>query len=176
MVNERQRPGTDEYAPFYEGYVTRVPQGDIIDIARRQIEGTLGLLNTIEEERAQFAYAPDKWTIKNMVSHMADAERVFSYRALRFGRGDETPVPGFDENVYARESNADARSFESIVNELRAVRAATLALWEGFPAEAWRRAGTANDRSITVRALAYITAGHELHHVAILQERYLNAR
>lgn len=176
MANERQRPGTNEYAPFYEGYVTRVPDGDIIDLARRQIDDTLAVLNDIDEDRSRFAYAPGKWTIKQMVSHMADAERVFSYRALRFARGDETPVPGFDENVYARESNADARSFESIVKELRAVRAATLALWEGLPAEAWRRAGTANDRSVTVRALAYITAGHELHHRSILQERYLDAQ
>ncbi len=173
MVNERQRPGTNEYAPFYEGYVSRVPEGDIIEIARGQIAETMSLLETIDEERSNFAYAAGKWTVKQVVSHMADAERVFAYRALRFGRGDATPVPGFDENVYARSSNTEARTFKSIVAELRAVRAATIELWEGFPSEAWARSGTANDRSVTVRALAYITAGHELHHRAILQDRYL---
>jgi uncharacterized damage-inducible protein DinB len=176
MANERQRPGSNEYAPFYEGYISRVPEGDIIEITRAQIGETVALLDGVDEERAAFAYAPGKWTIKQLVSHMADTERVFTYRALRFARGDETPVPGFDENVYARASSADARPFKSIVNELRAVRAATLALWEGLPAEAWARAGTANDRSVTVRALSYIIAGHELHHRAILQERYLNAK
>jgi hypothetical protein len=173
MANERQRPGTNEYAPYYERYVSRVPEGDIIDIARGQIAETASLLETIDEERAGFAYAPDKWTIKQVVSHMSDTERIFAYRALRFGRGDETPLPGFDENVYARSSEADARPFKSIVAELRTVRAATLTLWEGLPPEAWARSGVASELSVTVRALAYITAGHELHHRAILQDRYL---
>src|SRR5438105_4187933 len=167
------RPQPNEHVEYYAKYIALVPDGDIVETARATFDETLVTLNAIDEERAKFAYAPGKWSIKNVVVHLADAERIFAYRALRIARKDATPLASFDENTYANESGADQRKFGDLVRELRAVRAATLELWQGFPEEAWPRIGTANHNPISVRALAYITVGHELHHRAILVDRYL---
>ena len=166
-------PAADEYAAPFAGYVARVPSGDIVTTIRSQLPATLSLLRTIEPARTVTGYAPGKWSIRDIVQHMADTERVMSYRALRIARGDLTPLPGFDENAYAPAAGAGARSMESLLAELETVRAATVALMDGLPGEAWERRGTASENPVTVRALAWIIAGHERHHVAIIRERYL---
>lgn len=165
-------PAPDEFAPFYAGYVARVPEGDIVDTLARQIDGTIALLAGLEDGRAGFRYAPDKWSVRQVVGHLSDSERVFATRALRFARADTTALPGFDEKRYVATGGFDDRSLADLVAEFRAVRAATVALLRGLPADAWTRAGTANQARVSVRALAWITAGHELHHREILRDRY----
>jgi uncharacterized damage-inducible protein DinB len=167
------RPQSTEYIPYYGKYISLVPDGDLVDTLRAQIGGTLSLLHTIPEERASHRYAPGKWSIKEVAGHLADVERVMTYRALRIARGDSTPLPGFDENAYVPAANFQARSLASIAHELAHVRAATVAFLETLEPVAAARRGTANNAEISARALAYIIAGHERHHVAILRERYL---
>jgi uncharacterized damage-inducible protein DinB len=172
MAAPLPRPDASEYADHYARYVARVPAGDVLDHLARQIEETRGALRDLPPERAAHRYASGKWSVAEVVGHIADVERVFAYRALRIGRGDETPLPGFDENVYTPAGRFDRRSIADLVDELVAVRAATVALFRGLPAESLSRAGTASGHRVTVRALAFLIAGHELHHRAILRERY----
>lgn len=168
-----QRPAPSEYAEYYQRYVDRVPDGDIVALLATQADDTVALLRDLTDEQALRAYAPGKWTIKQVIGHLCDAERVFSYRAMRIARGDVTPLPSFDENVYAVEGAFDARPLPSLLAEFTAVRRATVALLAGLPHESWARAGMASGWPVTTRACAWITAGHELHHRAILAERYL---
>lgn len=170
-----QRPQADEYAEFYGKYVAHVPGGDIVALLATQVDDTLALLRELTDAQARHAYAPGKWSIKEVVGHMADAERVFAYRALRIARGDTTPLPGFDENAYVPAGNFNDRPLASLLAEFMAVRGATVALLAGLPAGAWTRRGTASNAEVSVRGIAWITAGHELHHRAILEERYLTA-
>jgi uncharacterized damage-inducible protein DinB len=167
------RPAADEYAPFYAGYIAQVEDGDVRLQTGSQIRDTVALLDGLSDEGAELRYGADKWSIKEVVGHLADAERIMAYRMLRIARGDETPLEGFDENAYVPAARCDSLSLQSLLDELRAVRAATLALERNLPAEAWTRSGTANGHRVSARALAYIIAGHELHHRAILRERYL---
>jgi hypothetical protein len=167
------RPAEGEFLPFYARYVARVPEGDILAILAEQMGETLALLRSVPAERSLHRYAPGKWSVRDLVQHVADTERVMSYRLLRIARGDSTPLAGFAENDWAGVAQADRRDWLELVDELEAVRAATIALIRGIDAEAAMRRGTANGAEVTVRALAYIIAGHELHHVAILRERYL---
>jgi uncharacterized damage-inducible protein DinB len=167
------RPDASEYAPHYETYVTKVPDGDLLTILEEQRQETQGLLAGIPEGRALHRYAPGKWSIKEVVGHVTDAERVFCYRALRFARGDQTPLSGFDEKAYAPAGKFDARPLPDLAAELDAVRRATIALFSGLDSEALARRGPANNKEVSVRALAYIIAGHERHHLGILRERYL---
>ena len=166
-------PAEGEFAPYYGRYIGQVPSGDVIETLRSQFRETVALLRGIEPSRTTTGYAPGKWSIRDVVLHMADTERVMGYRALRIARGDTTPLASFDENSFAPMAGANARSMESLVGELEAVRHATVAMLEGFPDEAWARWGTASDKSVTVRALAWIIAGHERHHMSIIRERYL---
>ena len=168
------RPEASEYAPFYAGYVALVPDGDLLDTLERQGEDTARILGALPEARGDHAYAPGKWTVKEVLGHLADGERVFSYRALSFARGDATPLPGFEENAWVPASGARDRSLSSLVAELRAVRGATLALLRGLPPGADLRRGVANEQEISVRGLAWVIAGHERHHLKILRERYLD--
>ncbi|PYP89276.1 MAG: DinB family protein [Blastocatellia bacterium AA13] len=168
------RPSSNEYAPYYDKYVTRVGAGDIVAILHEQLEITLELLRSIPESKADFRYAEGKWSIKEIVGHITDAERVFSHRAFRFGRGDKTPLPTFDHDSYVVEGKFELLSLSELANEFEEVRRATISLLSHFSAETWNRIGTASDAEVSVRALAYITAGHELHHVDILRERYLS--
>jgi uncharacterized damage-inducible protein DinB len=168
-----QRPAAGEFAALYGGYIGKVPDGDIVAILATQIDDTLALLRELSDEQARTAYGPGKWSIKEVVGHVADAERVFAYRVLRIARGDATPLPGFDENAYVPAGSFDDRPLASLLAELAAVRRATVALLAGLPADAWRRAGTASGTAVTVRAAAWMTAGHELHHRDILASRYL---
>jgi hypothetical protein len=177
VADERKgRPESTEFAPFYAGYISRVPAGDIVEILRAQIAETSRFLRGIPDDRTTSGYAPGKWTIRDIVGHLSDTERVMCYRAMRFARADRTPVPGFDENVYVPPAQANDRPMADLVNELEAVRAASAAFFAGLPADAWRRVGIANNHEISVRALAAVVAGHERHHVAIIRERYLTAR
>lgn len=166
-------PAASEHAPYYGRYVSRVPSGDIIAALERQGEETFQLLNGLSPEQADFRYAPGKWSIKEVIGHLTDAERIFAYRALRFARGDDTPLAGFDENDYTPAGEFGDRSLGDLVADLRAARASTVALFRGLPATAMTRGGEASGVHVTVRALAWITAGHELHHVTIMRERYL---
>jgi DinB superfamily len=167
------RPSPDEYPSFYAGYIGQVPDGDVVEAMIGGAEIAAALLHDIEEEQGDHAYAPGKWTLKEVLLHCADAERIFAYRALRIARGDQTPLPGWDETAYTPQSGAGARSMDSILDELESVREASVTLFQGIPADAWERSGTANGKEITVRAIAWITAGHLLHHLGIIQERYL---
>jgi hypothetical protein len=171
--HRRIRPGASEYAPFYANYISQVPDGDVVEALIGGVEIAAALLHDVDDAQAMRAYAPGKWTLKEVVLHCADAERIFAYRALRIGRADNTDLPGWDENAYAPASGANARSLESLLNELESVREASVMLFEGLPAEAWTRSGTANGMQISVRALAWITAGHLLHHLEVIQDRYL---
>lgn len=166
------RPRPDEHSPYYARYIDRVPAGPIIDVLRTQLSGTVTPLQALDEAAASFAYAPAKWTVKEVVGHVIDTERIMSHRALRFARGDQTPLPSFDENVYVPAAESNSRPLADLLAELAVVRAATIALFSGMPANAWTRTGIASDAVCSVRALAYIIAGHELHHRALLAERY----
>jgi hypothetical protein len=167
------RPDATEYGTNYEPYVSSVPDGDLLRILDDQRRATGQLLADIAETRAAHRYAPDKWSIKEVVGHMTDAERVFGYRALRFARADQTPLSGFDEKAWAPAGRFDARPLTDLARELDLVRGATIALFEGFDTEMLARRGVANGKEVSVRALAYVIAGHERHHVMILSDRYL---
>ncbi len=167
-----ERPGPGEYADFYARYIARVPDGDVVAQLATQIADTRRALHALPAARASHRYAAGKWNVTEVVGHLADAERVFAYRALRFARGDETPLPGFDETVYVPAGEFADRSIASVVDEFAAVRSATLVLFSALPAHAARRSGPANGQTVSVRAIAWIIAGHELHHRAILRERY----
>jgi hypothetical protein len=165
-------PASTEYAPFYAGYVARVPAGHILALMEEHFARDLAALRSVPADLEMHRYAPKKWSVRETVGHLSDAERVFTYRALRFGRGDETPLSPFDENAYVPASGHDGVSLPALVDELSAVHQATLAFFRHLPAAAWERTGTASGKQISVRALAWITLGHELHHMAILRERY----
>jgi len=167
------RPASDEYGPRYDGYISKVRDGDIIEILREQGEAMRGLFARVPAERGLYAYAPGKWTLNEMLQHVVDAERVFSYRALRFARGDTAPLHGFEQDDWVPQSGANERGLANVVAEFVAVRGATVALFEGIPANAWNRRGTASGLSVSVRALAFKCAGHALHHEGIANERYL---
>jgi len=167
------RPDATEYAPYYGTYVGKVPDGDLLELLERQRRETQNLLAGLSDTQALHRYAPGKWSIKEVVGHLMDSERVFCYRALRFARADEKPLQGFDEKAWVPAGSFDARPLADLAAELDAVRRATIALFGGFDAAALARKGTANNNEVTVRALAWIVAGHERHHVAILRERYL---
>jgi hypothetical protein len=172
-MSTTQPPGRTEAAEYYFTYIDQVGAGDIRQILSAQAAEMLTLLRSIPEERSLHRYAPDKWTIRQVASHINDCERLFVFRAMWFARGFDTPLPSFDQNVAIAAAQADARSWASHVEEFDVVRRATLAFFDGLPADAWPRRGIASDNPFTVRALAYIAAGHVTHHVRILRERYL---
>ena len=165
-------PAAGEYAPHYAGYVARVPAGDVVARLRRQIAEAAALLRPLDAAKARHRYAPGKWSVIEVLGHLSDTERIFAYRALRIARGDETPMAGFDENIYVPAGEFERRSIAAVLGEFEAVRAATVALLDGLPEAAWIRGGVANGQRVTVRALAHIIAGHELHHVEVLRTRY----
>jgi hypothetical protein len=167
------RPGADEFAPWYAGYVARVPDGDVLHALRTGIDETEQLLSGLTEAQAAFRYAPGKWSVRQVVGHLCDSERVFSYRALRFARNDPTELAGYNENLFAAEAGSDQRSLASLTVELREIRLATVSLLDALPDQAWSRRGVANGAPVTVRAIAWIIAGHERHHVNVIQTRYL---
>ena len=166
------RPAQDEFAEYYGKYIATVSEEDPVAAMAAQIEQTRALLDRVSEEASLKRYAADKWSVKEVVGHLCDAERVFTYRAMRFARADATPLASFDEKPYVLAGGFDRRPFTDLVNEFRDVRRASVALFRSFDEVAWHRRGMASGYEFSVRALAYITAGHERHHVAILKERY----
>ena len=166
------RPAADEHDPYYGKYIDRVPNGDLIQLLESQMQDTVSALSGVSPDREDFAYAPGKWTIKETIGHLNDAERVFAYRALCIGRGDTSSFPSFDENAYVPNGEFGARTLGDLVEELKAVRAASVQLAKHLSDEALVRRGTASGKTITPRALLYIVSGHERHHLALLRERY----
>ncbi|MBO0951464.1 DinB family protein [Fibrella forsythiae] len=168
------RPTAAEYLPFANTYVQHVPEGqDPLDQLRTQADTLKLLLANVSDEQALFRYAPGKWSIKESLVHMIDTERIFAYRALRIGRGDQTPLPGFEQDDYVPASGADARLLADIWHEYDTVRAATLSLFESFTPDVYARAGMASGHPLSMRALAHIIPGHEAHHISIFRDRYL---
>jgi uncharacterized damage-inducible protein DinB len=167
------RPAANEFAAYYSTYVDRISGDDILGTLQSQLDMTLSALTGISEEKSLHRYAADKWSIRQLLNHVTDTERVFVYRALWFARGFDTPLPGFDQNVAVPTAAAEQFSWASHVEDFRAVRAATLTFFRNLPEDAWGRSGVASGNPVTVRALAYIIAGHVAHHMAIVRERYL---
>jgi uncharacterized damage-inducible protein DinB len=170
------RPAPDESSPYYHQYISQVPGEQIGSYLEHQFQELMRLIIPLDDATAGSRYAPGKWSIKEVLGHLADTERIFSYRLLRVGRGDTTPLPSFDENAYVPAAEFDSRALASIVAELRSVRESTIALADGLPRDAWARRGEASGKPITPRALAYIIAGHMTHHTRVLRERYHLAR
>jgi hypothetical protein len=169
------RPQANEHAPYFSRYIDLVPEDDIVHALEAQGRETAALLAGVSEEKSSFRYAPEKWSVKQIIGHVTDAERVFAYRLLCIARGEAKPLPGFDENDYVRNANFDGLSFAELVEGFAATRRASFALLRGLSDEAWARVGTANDKQISVRAIAYTLLGHERHHMRVLRERYLSA-
>lgn len=168
------KPDSSEYQEFYAGYIRKVAdESDLRSLMLAQIVDVERLQMTPGEERSKFRYAEGKWSVREVIGHITDAERIFGYRVLRIGRGDETPLPGFEENAYVSAGEFDQRTLASLVSEWRQVREATIRLIEGLPSTAWERRGTASGWPVSARAVAWITAGHTAHHLAVLRERYL---
>jgi hypothetical protein len=170
---ESGRPDTTEYAEYYGRYVGKVEGSDIVGVLEGQLDRTLALLRGIDERTADFRYEPGKWSVKELLGHLMDTERVFAYRALVFLRNDKAALPGFDQDLWAKEANYSDLPFSEIVQEFEAVRRATIQLLRHVDASGWTRQGTANGKTVTTRALAFLMAGHLEHHVGILKERYL---
>lgn len=169
------RPQPGEYAPYFDRYISLVKGDDILEILDEQRRQFLLLMSGRSEQDGNFRYAPGKWTVKELIGHVNDAERIFAYRALRIGRGDQTPLEGFEQDPYVQNAEFNARTLEDLIEDYIAVRRATLSLLRSFPPEAWKRTGTADNKPVTARALAYMIAGHDLHHRSILEERYFEA-
>ena len=167
------RPTADEYAPYFGRYIEQVGDGDVLDLLRRQVEDTAALVGKLGDRDADFRYADGKWSIKEVVGHVADTERIMVYRALCFARGETANLPGFEEDEYVAHAKFAGRKLGDLLAELGLVRAATVAFFAGLDAEELERRGTANNRPYSVRSLAFIIAGHEHHHAKILAERYL---
>ncbi len=167
------KPIEGDYNAYYETYVSKAPNFEILEALSISKNEVISIFNDISEEKSGYAYAEGKWTIKELLSHMIDSERIFAYRALRVSRNDATPLPGFEQDDYVPQSNANNRRLEELLNEYELVRNSTLALFESFSDEMLQRRGTASNSPITVNALAYIISGHERHHIEVLKERYL---
>jgi hypothetical protein len=172
-IQDKRRPSPNEYFEFYHRYVSLVPDGDIIDILRDQLQKTQDLIALIPDDKGDFRYAPGKWVIKEVFGHIIDVEWVFIYRAVRFARGDKTPLPGIDENKLMTGANFVERSMKSMAEELRHLRLAGIEFFHSLSESILDRPGIASDCRFTVRSIPYIIAGHELHHVRVIKERYL---
>jgi hypothetical protein len=167
------RPEQTEAASYYFTYIDQVTGGDIATVIERQLDESMALFAEISEETSKHRYAPDKWSIREALNHVTDTERAFAFRALWFARGFDAPLPGYDQNIAAEGAGADGIAWAAHVEEFRRVRLSTISLFANLPAEAWMRSGIASDNPFTVRAMAFIIAGHAEHHLRILRERYL---
>jgi hypothetical protein len=169
-VTSRPEPG--EYAPYYEKYVALIPGNDIVTILESQRLQMIQLFAARSERDGNFRYAPGKWTVKEVLGHVSDTERIFAYRALRIARGDKTPLSGFEQDDYVKAGGFAERSLAELAEEFAHVRSASVALFRSLGKDAWTQRGVANKNEVSARALAFITAGHELHHRRILEEKY----
>ena len=168
-----QKPETNEYDPYYDTYISLVTEPDLISVLKGQPAELNDLLGGLDEEKGKFAYASGKWTIKESISHVIDAERIFAYRALRISRGDTTPIAAFEQDGYIENSHANKRSFSDLLGEFGELRSANVRLLRNLDDDGWKRMGTASESPVSVRALGFIMAGHVRHHCRILTERYL---
>jgi len=170
------RPAPDEYTPYHETYISLVQADDIVTALQAQGNETAAMLLRLPPAMADYRYAPDKWTIKQVLGHVTDGERVLAYRALRFARGDRTPLTGYEQDDFMRGANFEPRTLASLIEEFEAVRRSTVLLFASLEPEAWSRRGVANQNEISVRALAWLIAGHEMHHRRALQEKYFRSK
>jgi hypothetical protein len=166
------RPADDEYAPFYKTYVGLVPEDDVLPVLEAQRDQLLGIAASVPKDRETFRYAPGKWSIRELVGHMGDGERVFGYRAFCIGRGDQAAFPGFDQDEYMAAANYNEVALAELAADFAALRGSNLSVLRRLPAERWSQLGTASDARVSVRALAYVMAGHFRHHLAVLEDRY----
>ncbi len=166
------RPLESEYAPYYQGYVAHVTEDEILPVLRSQLDALDVLLNRVAPEQETFRYAEGKWSIREVIGHLIDTERVFGYRAFSIARGEQRNLPGFDENEYMLRAPYDRIDLEDLLSELRLVRLSNIAMLRNLNDEAWLRTGIANDSPVSVRALAFIMAGHARHHMGVLSQRY----
>lgn len=166
------RPQPSEYHPYFETYVSEVAEDRILPLLVRQVDEVRRALDAVEEDRAGFRYAEGKWSIREVVGHLADTERLFAYRALCFARGEQQPLPGFDEDAYVAQGGFEAVPLAELVEEFCVTREASVLLYRHLPGETWGRGGLANQKVLTVRSLAYILVGHVRHHLRVLHERY----
>lgn len=169
------RPDIEKVPPFYLGYVELVRDMDLYDALRHASKICQQTIPYVPEDKGEFRYAEGKWSVKEVVNHMMDAERVFAYRALRFARNDQTPLHPFEENDYAPEANAHGRDIQQLAREMKRLRETTIDLFLSFTPAMLEREGTASGKRLSVKNLGYIIAGHDLHHINILRERYLNS-
>ena len=167
------RPSSSEAAPYYFNYINRVASDDIVPVLQSQLEETLPFLRAISEEKSLSRYAPEKWSIRQMWGHVNDTERVFLMRALWFARGFDTALPSFEQDIAVAAAQSDTIPWARHVEEFREIRLATISFFRNLPEEAWTRKGIASDNPFTVRACAFIVAGHVVHHGAVLREKYL---
>ena len=167
------RPQPAEYDPYYQKYVGLVPEDEIVPVLDGQTDELDKLFDGVPEEKGTFAYADGKWTLKEVLSHIIDGERMFAYRVFRIARGDKTPIEGFEQDGYIENSHANRRTFSELLNEFRLLREANVLFFKNLETGDWVRTGTANNVAISVRSLAWIMVGHIRHHTAILRERYL---
>lgn len=170
---KNKRPVEGDYAPFYETYVSKISSHNIFEMLNQSFPENLKFLKDLPAEKWEYRYAEGKWTIKEIMVHIMDAERVFSNRALRIARNDKTPLPGFDQDEYAPYMGADERTVDSILEEYENLRKSTLSLFKNLTDDMWLREGLASGTHVTVLAIAYIIAGHEAHHFGVIRERYL---
>ncbi len=167
-----KRPETNEFAPYYNGYISLIDGDDVMSVLNSQTDEIRSMLANVPEEKGTFAYAEGKWTIKELLSHLIDGERIFAYRILRISRGDKTPLEGFEQDDYIENSNANNRSFADLLDEFDFQRRSNLLLVNNISDEGSTRMGIASDNPVSVRALTYVMAGHVRHHITILNERY----
>ena len=172
-MNKSGRPQPSEAAPYYARYIDLITSDDIVNALDLQLEESLPFLSSISEEKSLYRYEPEKWSMRQLLNHVNDCERVFLFRAFWFARGFPDPLPSFDQNFSVDAAAADEVSWSGHINEFRHLRQASLDFFKNLPPESWRRSGIASDNPFTVRALAYILAGHVAHHTAILKDRYL---
>lgn len=167
------RPLQGEYAEGYATYLAEAPEGDPLKLLQAQVEELSALYSGLSEAQGAYRYAPGKWSLKDLLQHLSDSERIFAYRCLRIGRGDATPLPGFDENAFAISAKAEERSTADLLADFRSARGASLELFRSLSDKAWAQQGTSNGRNLTARCVPYICLGHAAHHIAVIRDRYL---
>ena len=167
------RPASNEAVPYYFNYIDRVEGDDVLAVLQTQLGETVDFLSTVSEEKSRHRYSTDKWSLRELLNHVNDTERLFVFRALWFARGFEEPLPSFDQEIAVKHADADAVSWKDMVDEFQSLRHATLSFFRSLPEEAWNRSGVASGYPFTVRALAFIAAGHVAHHVDVIKRLYL---
>ena len=167
------RPLPDEYSAGLAPYVAEAPEGDVLALLKAQLAEVTALYAGLSEAQAAYRYAAGKWSLKDLLQHLSDAERIFTYRCLRIGRGDATPLPGWEEDDYALAAKADARAVADLLADFQATRLAGLELFRSLPEEAWAQKGTSNGKTLSARVIPYVCLGHAAHHLAVIRERYL---